>query len=269
MKFPRIVAAVKNRERSAWDLADAIVVEVPQGDGDTMRAAQDAIQASSGVIYSPGTLAKYRRVAEAFPPGRRPYRLSFTHYEVLATVPPSDRETLARRAEAQSWTTDDLRIATGRAATEPRTGHYTPDQVRDIVAAQPDVVADEVARNIAANTAFTRKQFEREEKRKAASQAALAARQSRLDKTHGSKDAAFFSVDLATLGAQADTLAKLAKRVRATMTGEFMEQLTEEQRAAFITEAQEIGSTIDDALGDLRTGIIEARHKTYIDTRSL
>jgi ribosome-binding protein aMBF1 (putative translation factor) len=78
-KFPRCDAAVRKRDASEWDLADAIVAECSETGDDgarnesyaMMKAMQQEIAANHGVELSFERIRKLRKVASAFPPGRR------------------------------------------------------------------------------------------------------------------------------------------------------------------------------------------------------
>lgn len=76
--FPRCYAAVRNTERSLWDLADAILAEcsetgadgVRNGSEAKMKAMQEEIR-NLGFYLSFERIRKLRKLASAFPPGRR------------------------------------------------------------------------------------------------------------------------------------------------------------------------------------------------------
>jgi hypothetical protein len=79
VKFPRCDAAVRTRDGSEWELADAILAECcePGEDGvrnesyAQMEAMRQEIAANHGVQLSFERIRKLRKVASAFPPGRR------------------------------------------------------------------------------------------------------------------------------------------------------------------------------------------------------
>jgi hypothetical protein len=79
IKFPLCDAAVGKREGSEWELADAILAEcsepgengVRNGSNATMEAMRDEIAKNHGVDLSLERIRKLRKVASAFPPGRR------------------------------------------------------------------------------------------------------------------------------------------------------------------------------------------------------
>ena len=79
VKFPRCDAAVRKRLGSEWELADAILAECCETgkDGERnesyakMEAMRDEIAKNRGVELSFERIRKLRKVASAFPPGRR------------------------------------------------------------------------------------------------------------------------------------------------------------------------------------------------------
>jgi hypothetical protein len=79
VKFPRCDAAVRKRDGSEWDLADAILAECcePGDDGvrneshAKMKAMRQEIATNHGFELSFDRIRKLRKVASAFPPGRR------------------------------------------------------------------------------------------------------------------------------------------------------------------------------------------------------
>ena len=79
VKFPRCDAAVRMWDGSEWDLADAILAECcePGEDGvrnelyARMKAMRQEIALNRGVQLSFERIRKLRKVASAFPPGRR------------------------------------------------------------------------------------------------------------------------------------------------------------------------------------------------------
>ncbi len=79
MKFPRCDAAVRNWDGSEWELADAILAECcePGENGvrnesyAQMEAMRQEIAVNHGVQLSFERIRKLRKVASAFPPGRR------------------------------------------------------------------------------------------------------------------------------------------------------------------------------------------------------
>jgi hypothetical protein len=79
VKFPRCDAAVRKRDGSEWDLADAILAECcePGEDGvrneshAKMKAMRQEIATNHGFELSFERIRKLRKVASAFPPGRR------------------------------------------------------------------------------------------------------------------------------------------------------------------------------------------------------
>jgi hypothetical protein len=78
-KFPRCDAAVGKMENGEWALADAILAEcsepgengVRNGSQAKMEAMRDEIAGNHGVDLSLERIRKLRKVASAFPPGRR------------------------------------------------------------------------------------------------------------------------------------------------------------------------------------------------------
>jgi hypothetical protein len=79
VKFPRCDAAVRKMEGGEWELADAIVAEcsetgddgVRNGSYAKMEAMREEIAKNHGVALSLERVRKLRKVASAFPPGRR------------------------------------------------------------------------------------------------------------------------------------------------------------------------------------------------------
>jgi hypothetical protein len=79
IKFPRCDAAVQKIDSGGWDLADAIVAECSQTGDDGVRnesyalmnAMRDEIAKNRGIELSFERVRKLRKVACAFPPGRR------------------------------------------------------------------------------------------------------------------------------------------------------------------------------------------------------
>jgi hypothetical protein len=79
LEFPLCDAAVQKRDGSEWDLADAIVAEcsetgdhgVRNGSYAKMEAMREEIAKNHGVALSLERVRKLRKVASAFPPGRR------------------------------------------------------------------------------------------------------------------------------------------------------------------------------------------------------
>jgi hypothetical protein len=79
VKFPRCDAAVRKRDASEWDLADAILAEcsetgedgVQNGSYAKMEAMRQEIATNHGVELSFERIRKLRTVASAFLPGRR------------------------------------------------------------------------------------------------------------------------------------------------------------------------------------------------------
>ena len=79
VKFPRCDAAVRKRRGSEWELADAILAECCETgkDGERndsyakMEAMREEIAANHGLHLSFERIRKLRKVASAFPPGRR------------------------------------------------------------------------------------------------------------------------------------------------------------------------------------------------------
>ena len=79
VKFPRCDAAVRKREVSEWDLADAIVAECSETGDDGVRnksyalmeAMRQEIATNHGVDLSFERIRSLRKVASAFPPERR------------------------------------------------------------------------------------------------------------------------------------------------------------------------------------------------------
>jgi hypothetical protein len=79
VKFPRCDAAVRNREGGEWALADAVVAECSEPGMDgvknesyaKMEAMREEIAKNHGVDLSFERIRKLRKVASAFPPGRR------------------------------------------------------------------------------------------------------------------------------------------------------------------------------------------------------
>ena len=79
LKFPRCNAAVRKTVGSEWELADAILAECCETGKDGVRnesyaqmeAMRQEIAANHGVELSFERIRKLRKVASAFPPGRR------------------------------------------------------------------------------------------------------------------------------------------------------------------------------------------------------
>lgn len=79
VKFPRCDAAVRKMEGDEWELADAILAEcsepgedgVRNGSQAKMEAMREEIAKTHGVDLSFERIRKLRKVASAFPPGRR------------------------------------------------------------------------------------------------------------------------------------------------------------------------------------------------------
>ena len=79
IKFPRCDAAVRKTVGGEWDLADAILAEcsetgedgVRNGSYAKMEAMREEIATNHGVELSFERIRKLRKVASAFPPGRR------------------------------------------------------------------------------------------------------------------------------------------------------------------------------------------------------
>ena len=79
IKFPLCDAAVRKIDSGDWDLADAIVAECSETGGDgvrnesyaKMKAMRQEIAKNRGVELSFERIRKLRKVASAFPPGRR------------------------------------------------------------------------------------------------------------------------------------------------------------------------------------------------------
>jgi len=79
IKFPLCDAAVQKIDSGDWDLADAIVAECSETGDDglrnesyaLMKAMRDEIAKNRGVERSFERIRKLRKVASAFPPGRR------------------------------------------------------------------------------------------------------------------------------------------------------------------------------------------------------
>ena len=79
IKFPLCDAAVRKIDGGDWDLADAIVAECSETGDDgvknesyaIMEAMRDEIAKNRGVELSFERIRKLRKVASAFPPGRR------------------------------------------------------------------------------------------------------------------------------------------------------------------------------------------------------
>ena len=79
IKFPRCDAAIRKTVGSEWELADAILAECSETGNDGVRnesyarmeAMRHEIAANHGVELSFERIRKLRKVASAFPPGRR------------------------------------------------------------------------------------------------------------------------------------------------------------------------------------------------------
>ncbi len=79
VKFPRCDVAVRNLEKNEWALADAILAECPDPGPDGVKnnaygvieALREGIAKNHGVDLSFERIRKLRKVAAAFPPGRR------------------------------------------------------------------------------------------------------------------------------------------------------------------------------------------------------
>jgi hypothetical protein len=79
VKFPRCDAAVRKREGDEWELADAILAECSEPGEDgvknesyaKMETMREEIAKNHGVDLSFERIRKLRKVASAFPPGRR------------------------------------------------------------------------------------------------------------------------------------------------------------------------------------------------------
>jgi hypothetical protein len=79
IKFPRCDAAVRKRDGSEWELADAILAECCETGEDGVRnesyaqmeAMRQEIATNHGIQLSFERIRKLRKVASAFPPGRR------------------------------------------------------------------------------------------------------------------------------------------------------------------------------------------------------
>jgi hypothetical protein len=79
IKFPRCDASVQKIDSGGWDLADAIVAECSETGDDgvknesytLMNAMRDEIAKNRGVELAFERIRKLRKVATAFPPGRR------------------------------------------------------------------------------------------------------------------------------------------------------------------------------------------------------
>jgi hypothetical protein len=79
VRFPLCVAAVQKREDGEWELADAILAECSETGADGVRndsyakmeAMREEIAKNLGVDLSFERIRKLRKVASAFPPGRR------------------------------------------------------------------------------------------------------------------------------------------------------------------------------------------------------
>ena len=79
LRFPLCDAAVRKIDSGDWDLADAIVAECSETGDDgvrnesyaSMKAMRDEIAKNRGVELSFERIRKLRKVASAFPAGRR------------------------------------------------------------------------------------------------------------------------------------------------------------------------------------------------------
>jgi hypothetical protein len=67
-----------------------------------------------GIGLEPTTGAHYRRVARAVPIERRRERLSWSHHERVAALPPAEQEEWLERAERGGMSVDALHVATRR-----------------------------------------------------------------------------------------------------------------------------------------------------------
>jgi hypothetical protein len=94
VKFPRCNAAVCKRDASEWNLADAILAECSQTGEDGVRngsyakinAMREEIAQNHGIDLSFERVRKLRKVAAAFPPGRRRPAVSLeSHLEAGTT----------------------------------------------------------------------------------------------------------------------------------------------------------------------------------------
>jgi hypothetical protein len=106
VRFPRCDAAVRKREGGEWELADAIVAECSETGDDGVRnesyakmeAMRQEIATNHGVDLSFERIRKLRKVASAFPPGRRRPAVSLEGHLEAGTPETLDR--LAKAAPA-------------------------------------------------------------------------------------------------------------------------------------------------------------------------
>ncbi len=104
VKFPLCDAAVRKRDESGWDLADAILAECSQTGDDGVRnesyaaleAMRKEIATNQGVELSFERIRKLRKVASAFPAGRRRPAVSLEAHLEAGT--PEALETLIKDA---------------------------------------------------------------------------------------------------------------------------------------------------------------------------
>jgi hypothetical protein len=104
-------------DSSSWCLGDWLVYGMRHY-GDRY---QQAIQAT-GLRYQ--TLRNYFWVANQFPLERRHHHLTFQHHAEVASLPPSEQDSLLERAEQLRWTTKQLRA---EVKNERADGDRAPD----------------------------------------------------------------------------------------------------------------------------------------------
>ncbi len=115
IKFPLCDAAIRKKEGGEWDLADAISAECPETgeDGERngsyakMTAMRDEIAKNHGVVLSFERIRKLRKVASAFPPGRRRPAISLEAHLEAGT--PEVLDELIKAAAGTALTRDYVR----------------------------------------------------------------------------------------------------------------------------------------------------------------
>jgi hypothetical protein len=105
----RRLARMENAVR--WWLGDILILvknRWPKDSSPSFGATWDNVLADLGLETSTG--AHYRRVSRAVPIERRRERLSWSHHERVASLPPAEQEELLERAEREGLSSQALHV---------------------------------------------------------------------------------------------------------------------------------------------------------------
>lgn len=95
-------ALAERGRKLSWEIADWVI------DGED-RFEDLAVQVFSDVGLEARTVAKYVRVARAFPPDERPYALPFRAYDAVAALEPGEAHGILADAVQDGLTSDEIR----------------------------------------------------------------------------------------------------------------------------------------------------------------